>query len=983
MQPGLISSSTAPDGLPEGPWAVPLKDWNPCPIGAVAVDFFSMLFLTKEERHGMIYHAADRLEKTGLSFQAIIDSQWPVFGIIARLSELANADGAARPVDSTCELASPLPSPTSAFESSSGKFGKVDAAVSPTVALMSLQREVIDRVAQRRPVPGALAQRIVVMISSAESSFVSTSNPAAAAASAKAAAEAAFADAAATPTVIAGCALALATAWAAFADAASRRGDDVAVTAAVHRAEALVRTVKTDYTHLDWLSTRWPLFRLLHRLQFGLCCGTVDDSFTGGDSVEAVRGPDPDLVPHDLETGLPLRFVFNQGLTHQDPLFIDVAADIVHTDLLRTLPRFFGMSPAQHGEPWSVNMFYSSTDWTLLRTDPKLMRLRSSSQRLIFSPRAMDVSEKDEHCGIHRDAMRHFGVKPSFEHEVGGSPLCFKVPPKSNSEIHDILAQDTGGSPVVGDLDAFVRKPEGLWGGRGIEIKFGFDDLLGLNHGDSEWTEPCTFTEMHDVQCFGLEAAPEATREETFSSAEACRTACCEETEVPCDAWNWRQGDGCWIGKPRHCSERNAMYFGGWVGGQRLRGKAAVPRAVVQRYVMDPVLYQLEGIHPPLRVKTDIRVYGSVVSLDPVRVFVSRHGYFRTGSLERNFSTATNEDLADDLMHITHHIPKIENGTFQCPTAPSWGDPGMAERDAGSGGSLRKWFRIARDQNGLEPKEVWDNIRDVIGQHVLGIAQDLSCATHTPGNDGLLLRHACGSHSFNFFADLVVDSLGRAWVMEVHPTLALKSHGLGDPEAGWVEVLTRAARQGSIGSLAMFFTSWMNEPYRRWAERFVRRRVLVAQRPRWRRDIARLKRERARVLKDESPPPGELARDVATGEAPTLAALLARMLVEEHMACRLGVDAVLPLRWRKIQRHFPKVSERRAAPLDKNGDIFGRGLRSIYRLRDEARRKALKAHRERRSAIGDLRPRRCVEVDFNAHTVWDQPWERSTRRFKV
>ena len=27
---------------------------------------------------------------------------------------------------------------------------------------------------------------------------------------------------------------------------------------------------------------------------------------------------------------------------------------------------------------------------------------------------------------------------------------------------------------------------------------------------------------------------------------------------------------------------------------------------------------------------------------------------------------------------------------------------------------------------------------------------------------------------------------GEAWVMEIHPTLAIKSPGLGDPEAGWV-----------------------------------------------------------------------------------------------------------------------------------------------------------------------------------------------------
>ena len=55
-------------------------------------------------------------------------------------------------------------------------------------------------------------------------------------------------------------------------------------------------------------------------------------------------------------------------------------------------------------------------------------------------------------------------------------------------------------------------------------------------------------------------------------------------------------------------------------------------------------------------------------------------------------------------MHVTHHIPKIEAGSYQCPTAPSWGHPKGAEHDAGSGGSLHKWFRIAEEQNGLDRK---------------------------------------------------------------------------------------------------------------------------------------------------------------------------------------------------------------------------------------------------------------------------------------
>ena len=73
---------------------------------------------------------------------------------------------------------------------------------------------------------------------------------------------------------------------------------------------------------------------------------------------------------------------------------------------------------------------------------------------------------------------------------------------------------------------------------------------------------------------------------------------------------------------------------------------------------------------------------------------------------------------------MPHELGKA--GTYQCPTAPSWGHPSGAEHDAGSGGkvrvgiwkaillempavccdpgSLHKWFRIAEEQNGLDPK---------------------------------------------------------------------------------------------------------------------------------------------------------------------------------------------------------------------------------------------------------------------------------------
>ncbi|CAJ1340259.1 unnamed protein product, partial [Effrenium voratum] len=179
--------------------------------------------------------------------------------------------------------------------------------------------------------------------------------------------------------------------------------------------------------------------------------------------------------------------------------------------------------------------------------------------------------------------------------------------------------------------------------------------------------------------------------------------------------------------------------------------------------------------------------------MDPFRFYISEYGYFRSGFLEKNYSAQSDEDFQDLLMHVTHHIPKIEAGSYQCPTAPSWDHPEGAEHDAGSGGSLHKWFRIAKEQNGLDPSVVWKNIKLALAIFLLGARHKLDCVANA-------VPYACGSLGFHFFADLVVDRKGRAWLMEIHPTLAVKSPGLGDPEAGWVEVLTRSTRQGTLGA---------------------------------------------------------------------------------------------------------------------------------------------------------------------------------------
>ncbi len=218
-------------------------------------------------------------------------------------------------------------------------------------------------------------------------------------------------------------------------------------------------------------------------------------------------------------------------------------------------------------------------------------------------------------------------------------------------------------------------------------------------------------------------------------------------------------------------------------------------------------------------VKTDIRIQGFTF-LDPFRVYVSKHGYYRSGTLQQNYTTNDRQLRSAKLMHVTHHIPKILSGDFL---------QGM------SGGSLEFWLEnFVAKENGLDREEVWKNVKKSLGIWMLGAREnictvdddvlldegvtdgisavagngkqeadkeeDTSTARRTSGkskgNAYITDASACKSHGFHFTADMIVDSNGRAWVMEVHLTLGIKSPGLGDPEAGYDELLTRETRQG-------------------------------------------------------------------------------------------------------------------------------------------------------------------------------------------
>lgn len=463
-----------------------------------------------------------------------------------------------------------------------------------------------------------------------------------------------------------------------------------------------------------------------------------------------------------------------------------------------------------------------------------------------------------------------------------------------------------------------------------------------------------------------------------------------------CEVWNFNRDDGCWVsavseGTP--CSPTGARP--GWIGGKLAvltfdadsgpessesdgtdssptvseniqSGEetevinlpanlpsslssalhASASTSVVQYYISDPVVGEIPNIRPipggdviktSTIVKTDIRIQGFAF-LDPFRVYVSRHGYYRSGSIKSNYTTSDFDLFNEKLMHVTHHIPKVEKGEFV------FGE---------SGGSLEKWLKWVRELNGLEPDVVWKNVKLTLGAFLLGARYEIcekkdgmigsqentvavertESDTHSESdNANRSVDDTCRRHGFHFIADMIVDSSGRAWVMEVHFTLGVKSPGLGDPEAGFDELLTRETRQGVYGAISMSFARFMDLGYRREVEKHFLLNGSGSSK-----DTKDMTEERQKQQD------------------------LLDLLMEERMLCRMDTESIFPGMWREIAGpEFEKKKSRSPVPL---------GLVKFYTAFEQDRER-IEGLKQSKKLTDDRKT--CHVFDFNKDRVWQK-----------
>lgn len=192
-----------------------------------------------------------------------------------------------------------------------------------------------------------------------------------------------------------------------------------------------------------------------------------------------------------------------------------------------------------------------------------------------------------------------------------------------------------------------------------------------------------------------------------------------------------------WIVKPTASSQGRGIFI--------LRNLVELPMkesVVVSRYVEKPLLIQ--------GLKFDLRIYVMVTSFRPLRAYVYREGLTRFAS--KAYST-DEEHLADVYRHLTNY--SINKG------AENFQENQRVQADNYG----HKWSLSALNRHlrciGVNVKEMWSRIMDIIVKTLLAVEPAISAAT----KESCLHEQSC----FELYGfDILVDEHLKPWLLEVN-----------------------------------------------------------------------------------------------------------------------------------------------------------------------------------------------------------------------
>jgi hypothetical protein len=236
----------------------------------------------------------------------------------------------------------------------------------------------------------------------------------------------------------------------------------------------------------------------------------------------------------------------------------------------------------------------------------------------------------------------------------------------------------------------------------------------------------------------------------------------------------------------------------------------------------NPLLYARDS---GVKIKLHLRIYGVQTSVQPMRVFVSEFGYFRTGHPKVGFSMNISFE-ENPFLHATNNAGKIEEGIFE-NIEYDFGDFGREPYDANmesnfsSAGTLEKFWSLA-EANELDQKVIFGNILSLFAKVHAGAQSWMlsGCSSTQVG-----IEHVCSQEFIPFFADIGIDEFGNVTVFETQPVCSFKAchPDIVEMEACYHPIVTEyGSRPATWGTTSMGFARF-NEPEfqtvaRRWIE---------------------------------------------------------------------------------------------------------------------------------------------------------------------
>jgi len=250
------------------------------------------------------------------------------------------------------------------------------------------------------------------------------------------------------------------------------------------------------------------------------------------------------------------------------------------------------------------------------------------------------------------------------------------------------------------------------------------------------------------------------------------------KASVTWEAARARQPNGLWIWKPcsQSCGRGIRVFSSSNMSSEDVK-ELGRKRGVIQRYVPNPLLI--------FGYKFDLRIYVTVLSYDPLKVYINDEGLVRLATAKYS---ANPDTLEQQTMHLTNYSVNKASPLFVQNRDGRDGVDATANTkcdDEGPGAS--KWslgeLRTHFKSQGLDYAATFDRIKDLVVKTLIAVEPPIQAewtkALEAGDEEGWSARGAAGAHRASCFEmygfDVLVDADLKPWLLEVNICPSLSS----------------------------------------------------------------------------------------------------------------------------------------------------------------------------------------------------------------